>query len=896
MRKLAVVVTLALLGALTALAAPGGAAAELAGGQLFVASLEAGQEVPATDATGSGAASFAYDEAAGEVAFVLGTYDLTDVTAAHIHIGGPGENGPHVANLFGEVEDGVTRDGTLARATLDDASVLEVVDDDTDEVTFDGTVAALVAAITAGEAYVNVHTAEHPDGAIRGQIAPVDLTEAPAFGDVDGTFHQASIEALSAVGIIRGRTTTSFDPGSALTRGQMAALIDRALHLPDTATDPFTDDETSPFEASINRLAAQGISLGRTATTYAPGDLVTRGQMASFLARALGLTGGAGLDLFPDAGPAHGESIDALAVAGITAGTSATTFSPSRQVNRAQTATFLARALGWVAPTPPVATTLTVLHNNDGESAVLPRGDEGGAGRFVAAVDAAKAQAEADTDGVVMLSSGDNFLAGQSFAASQETGEYYDVRLLERIGYDAIALGNHDFDFGPDVLAEFIGAYTEPQTYLSANLDFAAEPELQALVDAGTIAPSTVIDVAGTEVGVVGAITPGLAEVSSPQGVVIDPDVIGAVQGEIDALTADGVDKVILVSHLQSISEELALVPNLSGIDIVIAGGGDELLADPGTPLLPSDVDEETPVFGPYPLTAVSRDGVGVPVVTTTGSYSYLGRLIADFGPAGNLVSVDDASGPIAIIGGPVDAGTVAAVEDPVSDFVAELAATNIATSAVPLDGTRAAVRTRETNLGNLVADSLLWQGRQLAGSFGLDQPVIALQNGGGIRNDAVIPAGPVSRADAFTILPFDNFVAVVEDVPAATLLEILENAVSNVENVDGRFAQIAGFEFTYDPDRPAGDRVREVTLDDGTDLVTAGAVVPGAPTIDVATINFLAAGGDGYAFDLPFQSLGISYREALEAFVSGTTGGALNGQITAAEYPAAGEGRITAL
>src|SRR3546814_14383291 len=114
----------------------------------------------------------------------------------------------------------------------------------------------------------------------------------------------------------------------------MAALIDRALHLPDTATDPFTDDETSPFEASINRLAAQGISLGRTATTYAPGDLVTRGQMASFLARALGLTGGAGLDLFPDAAPAHGESIDALAVAGLTAGPSATTVSPPRRVHR----------------------------------------------------------------------------------------------------------------------------------------------------------------------------------------------------------------------------------------------------------------------------------------------------------------------------------------------------------------------------------------------------------------------------------------------------------------------------------------------------------------------------------------------------------------------------------
>src|SRR3546814_13544445 len=112
--------------------------------------------------------------------------------------------------------------------------------------------------------------------------------------------------------------------------------------------------------------------------------------------------------------------------------------------------------------------------------------------------------------------------------------------------------------------------------------------------------------------------------------------------------------------HLQSISEELALVPNLSGIDIVIAGGGDELLADPGTPLLPSDIDEETPVFGPYPLTAVSRDGVGVPVVTTTGSYSYLGRLIAGFGPPGNLVSADHARRPIPLILRPAHSGHTA--------------------------------------------------------------------------------------------------------------------------------------------------------------------------------------------------------------------------------------------
>src|SRR3546814_17397435 len=109
----------------------------------------------------------------------------------------------------------------------------------------------------------------------------------------------------------------------------MAALIDRALHLPDTATDPFTDDETSPFEASINRLAAQGISLGRSATTYAPGDPVPRGQMASFLARALGLTAGAGLGLFPDAGPAPGARNAPPAAAPPTPAPRATTSLPA---------------------------------------------------------------------------------------------------------------------------------------------------------------------------------------------------------------------------------------------------------------------------------------------------------------------------------------------------------------------------------------------------------------------------------------------------------------------------------------------------------------------------------------------------------------------------------------
>src|SRR3546814_12503691 len=105
-----------------------------------------------------------------------------------------------------------------------------------------------------------------------------------------------------------------------------------------------------------------------------------------------------------------------------------------------------------------------------------------------------------------MLSSGDNFLAGQSFAASQETGEYYDVRILERIGYDDIALGNHDFDFGPDVLAAFIGAYTQPQTYPPAKREFAAHHDMQAPAAAGPTAPGPAATPAGPETGGVGVL------------------------------------------------------------------------------------------------------------------------------------------------------------------------------------------------------------------------------------------------------------------------------------------------------------------------------------------------------------------------------------------------------
>lgn len=900
MRRAVTALALSLAGALVAPTAPAVAQQEQEADRLFAAVLSGAQEVPPVQTDAAGVASLRLDDATGELAYLVTSRGLEQTVAAHIHLGEEGENGPIVAALFGPVPGGIDRDGTLTRGTLADDRVTELPGEtEQDPPVFDGTVESLVDELTSGNAYVNVHTVENPDGEIRGQVA--ELGEAPDFEDIATSAHVPGIEALARAGVTVGRTETRYEPRSTLTRAQMALFLDRSFELPDTDTDAFDDDDGNQAEPAINRVAAAGIAEGTGQRTFFPNQPVLRGQLASFLARGLALQEGRGLGLFPDGGSTHGEAIDALTVAGVIEGITPQEFGTNRPVDRGQSASLVARALALVPVDKPVGRTLTVLHNNDGESAVLPDGDEGGAGRFVAAVDAAKAEAEAETDGVVMLSSGDNFLAGPTFSASRETFEdddpdndtFYDALLLDRIGYDAIALGNHDFDFGPETLAEFIGEFPSAPQYLSANLDTDGTA-LAPLVEDGTLAPRTVVDAAGTRVGIVSVVTPALAAVSSPGDVEVDPDVAGVVQEQVDALESEGVDTIVLISHLQAIGEELALIPSLSGVDIVVGGGGDELLADDPGQLLPSD--DPADILGPYPLEAVSRDGIEVPVVTTAGNYGYLGRLIAQLDPAGGFIAEGEGSQASPVVGGDVDAGTVAEVEDPVQAFVDELEETVVADSEVPLNGQRGDVRTVETNLGNLLSDAYAQQVGALTDE---DQPLVGLQNGGGIRNDSVLPAGEVTRADTFDIVPFGNTLSITRDVDSEQLLAVVEHAVSNVENVDGRFGQFSGLRFDYDASAPAGSRVADITLDDGTEVAVGGEAVPTAPDVALALLNFTANGGDGYPLGeeagLPFEALGVTEREAFEAFLTGPADeGALAGVITAEQYPEGGEGRIT--
>jgi 2',3'-cyclic-nucleotide 2'-phosphodiesterase (5'-nucleotidase family) len=580
-----------------------------------------------------------------------------------------------------------------------------------------------------------------------------------------------------------------------------------------------------------------------------------------------------------------------------------------------------------------IAFELQLLHFADvdgGGTAALSNVDA-----FSALVDAFRAQRPATT---LLLSSGDNYIPGPIYQASAEDAladavgvpdvGRGEIAILNALGVQASAVGNHDLDGGPGEFAGIIGAEDSwpgaAFPYLSANLDFGADSATAPLVESGgedagalsgRLAPSAVIDVDGERVGVVAAVTPTLSSITSTGNIAVLPAGVNdalaeidalaaAIQPSVDALVADGIDKIILLAHMQQIAIEQALATRLAGVDIIVAGGSNTLLADSNDMLRPGDTAADD-----YPLSYQSSDGEPVLLVNVDGDYKYLGRLIVGFDEDGVVVPDSLDTG---------DNGAWAATDSlvasvqgtPIADVVtvAEVlrgvlgdkdgAAAGI--SEVFLEGRRGGVRTEETNLGNLTADANLWYARRAD-----EAVVISLKNGGGIRaaigtieqpagsndpadvvlgppaaNDFGKPEGGVSQLDIETALAFNNGVAMVT-LTAAELWDVMEHAVAAFAPgaTAGQFPQIGGMAFAFDPDATArsggddnqgaattGERIRTlvVELPDGsTDIVVADGQLQGDATrgFRMAVLNFLVgcvpdsggavsdSCGDGYPF-----------------------------------------------
>jgi 5'-nucleotidase / UDP-sugar diphosphatase len=569
------------------------------------------------------------------------------------------------------------------------------------------------------------------------------------------------------------------------------------------------------------------------------------------------------------------------------------------------------------APKPDF--TLTILHANDLESSLLPvtnaKGETyGGVDRFVELIQQQQKLAEtgkpgpgqAGKRGVLTISAGDNFLPGPQLAASENSGQpIYDATTFSEAGFDVSIFGNHDFDQTPEFLADWLGDVSSDTAFVSGNLGFEAEPSVLAFVEDGTIVSTHVEKIRGEEIGIIGLTTPELPRLTSSRGVTVDRDLAEIANAQAAAYAKAGVDKVVLVSHLQDIDNEVALAGQLSGVDLIVGGGGHELLADAGDALVPNGTEGAIPTpYASYPMTPTDADGEVVPVVTTNALYTYVGRLVVTFDAAGELLMVhDDLSRPIPVLPAGPDAVTPDAtvterVIRPVEAYVKALAQQVVATSEVPLNGIRNDVRSRETNLGNLATDALLSAGQIGAVDAGLTPPVVAFQNGGGIRNASTLPAGSVSALDTYTVLPFANFVSVAPAMPVATFIKGVEHGLSGgvkdgVLQPTGNFLQAAGYSVTYNASKPVGSRIVNLTLDNGTVLVANGQPTGALQTISVATIDFLLRGGDGFPFNgVDFTVLPTSQQQAFESYLIDELGGV----ISAVDYPVGGEGRIRAV
>lgn len=472
------------------------------------------------------------------------------------------------------------------------------------------------------------------------------------------------------------------------------------------------------------------------------------------------------------------------------------------------------------------AFTLEILHFNDFHSRIESinkfdstcSGEEekegacfGGAARLLTAIDTRRDAAEAESRPMLVLSAGDVFQGSLFFTTYSGKAE---LDFMNRLGLDAMVVGNHEFDLGPGPLAEFAQGANFPLIF--GNAVITEEPALAPLA----VGPR-VIELGGERVGIVGAVTPDTETISTPGPTVTFEAPAVSIERDVKALSDQGVDRIILLSHL-GVPEDIRVAQSVAGIDAIIGGHTHTLFSN----------TDETAAY-PYPLMVDGPEGVKVPVVSA-GAYSkYLGDLALTFDDAG---VVTEATGDTALLDASVTPDPTAL--DAIGGYSGRIEALKqrrVGEAGADIDGTRESCRTGECPMGDLVADAML---DRVKGQG----VTIALTNGGGLR--ASIGAGEVSMGDVLAVLPFQNTLATF-NIAGAGIIAALENGVSQVEEGGGRFPQVAGLRFTWDPKvAPNEGRIREVLVAEGDGYVP----IDPARIYTVVTNNFLRNGGDGYA------------------------------------------------
>lgn len=459
----------------------------------------------------------------------------------------------------------------------------------------------------------------------------------------------------------------------------------------------------------------------------------------------------------------------------------------------------------------------------------------GGAARLLTAINQTRDALKAGGKNVLLLNAGDNFQGSLFYTTYKGTVE---AEMLNAMKFDAMTVGNHEFDDSEDGLAGFLDKVQFP--VVTANVVATAASKI-----GDRVKPSIVLEVGGQKIGIVGAVANDTAELATPGPNITIAEDVAKISEQVQKLKQDGVDKIIALTHV-GYPRDLEFIAKIPDVDVVVGGHSHTLL---------SNTDQKAE--GPYPTLVDNPGGYKVPVVQA-GQYSkYLGDLKVVFDDngvvkesKGDPILVDSSFKP--------DEATLKRIDELKAPIEA-LKAKVVGTSEGPIEGDRKICRVKECSMGNLVADATLARVK--------DQGVtIAFANSGGLRSS--INGGDVSMGEVLTVLPFQNTVATFqlkgEDIRAA-----LENGVSQIDDGAGRFMQVSGMKYSFDRSKPAGSRVVSVEVKEGDAFVP----LDPAKTYIVAANNYVRTGGDGFKVfatkAINAYDFGPNLEEAVAAYIT---------------------------
>ena len=490
---------------------------------------------------------------------------------------------------------------------------------------------------------------------------------------------------------------------------------------------------------------------------------------------------------------------------------------------------------------------IVILHTNDVHGAI---------GEYAKV--AALKQAYQAAGAYVLLADAGDFIQGDpTVSASQGKTA---IELMNLAGYDVAAPCNHEFDYGYPNLKTLAGEADFPILAANVRYDNAA-----ALGDQTTF---TTTD--GKKIGIFGLDTPETATKAHPDKIkgvsfLAAQEMFDCAQAQVDALKADGCDYIICLGHLGIDAEStgnrsIDLLEKVTGIDVFIDGHSHSTL---------EEIKEATNGTGK----------VGDTVLTSTGTkLANVGMV--DISPDGTISTSSLATSELTVT---PDAKVAARAEEIQKEIDADYG-TVFAKTEVALDGEKANVRTGETNLGDLIADAMLWQAGLL--DEGVDA---AVTNGGGIR--ASIAAGDITKKDINTVLPFGNTLYVVK-VTGAELLEALEASTYCTPEAIGGFPQVAGIEFTVNTGAqfdtkelyPGSTYGKPASINRVMIQTVGGEAFNPEETYTIVTNDFMGAGGDTY-YAFKAASSGYDSGVPLDEVVMDYITSELKGVVSKAQY-----------